>query len=49
MEVKVTVDLEELKRRLCPDCRKAMDNYLKELASKALSQEAQDGAQGQEK
>lgn len=42
MDVKVTIDLEELKKRLCPDCRKAMDNYLKELAAKALSQETQD-------
>ncbi len=41
MEVKVTLDLEELKKRLCPDCQKAMDNYLKELAIKALSQEVQ--------
>lgn len=48
MEVKVTIDLEELKRRLCPGCREAMDKYLKELAARALSQEVQAGQDSKE-
>jgi len=36
MDVKITLDLEELKRRLCPACQAAMEKYLKELAAAQL-------------
>lgn len=49
MNVKITLNLEELKKRLCPDCQKAVDNYLKELAIEALSQEVQGSSEGKEK
>lgn len=39
MKVKVTLDMEELKKRLCPKCRAAVDNFLKELAIEALQKE----------
>jgi len=39
MDVKVTLDLEKLKERLCQDCRAVLDLYLKELAVEALQKE----------
>jgi transcription initiation factor IIE alpha subunit len=39
MEVKVTLDLDKLKERLCPKCREEMDRYLKELAIEALEKD----------
>ena len=39
MEVKVVLDLDELKKRLCPACKEAMDKYLKELAVAQLMAE----------
>jgi len=39
MQVKVALDLDELKKRLCPDCKKITDDYLKELAIEALQQD----------
>jgi len=42
MQVKVTLDLEELKRLLCPGCQKTLDRYLKELAIEALKKDTQE-------
>ena len=39
MNIKVTLDLGKLKTRLCQDCQKKLDDYLKELAIEALQQE----------
>ncbi len=39
MEVKVILDLDELKKRLCPKCQAEMDRYLKELAVAQLLEE----------
>jgi len=39
MQVHVTLDLDELKKRLCPACKEAMDKYLKELAVAQLMAE----------
>ena len=36
MNIKVTLDLGKLKTRLCQDCQKKLDDYLKELAIEAL-------------
>ena len=32
MEVKIVLNLDELRKRLCKDCQEVMDNYLKELS-----------------
>ena len=43
MEVKVILDLDILKQRLCPDCKEEMDKYLKELAvAQLLAESKQD-------
>jgi len=39
MQVHVTLDLDELKKRLCPKCKATMDKYLKELAVAQLMAE----------
>ena len=49
MNVKVVLDLEELKKRLCPDCQKTMDYYLKELAIEALSKDVKGSPETEEK
>lgn len=41
MEVKVVLNLDELKKRLCKDCQAEMDNYLKELAIEQLQKDTQ--------
>ena len=38
MEIKVTLDLDKLKERLCQDCQTKLNDYLKELAIAALQQ-----------
>lgn len=40
MNIKVTLNLDKLKERLCPECKEAMDSYLRELAAEALSKQA---------
>jgi len=47
MEVKATLNLEELKKRLCPECKEAMDSYLRELVVEALSKQAENSKQSQ--
>ena len=49
MEVKVSLNLEILKKRLCPDCQKVMDRYLKELAIEALKTETEGSPEAKEK
>ena len=49
MNIKVTLNLEELKKRLCPECKEAMDSYLKELAAEALSKQAKDSSKQSQK
>jgi len=39
MEVKVILDLDVLKKRLCSECQAEMDKYLKELAVAQLMEE----------
>jgi len=41
MDVQITLDLQILKKRLCPECRKTMDRYLKELAIEALQKDTE--------
>jgi len=41
MEVKVVLNLDELKKRLCKDCQEVMNNYLKELAVQQLLADTQ--------
>ena len=40
MEVKVILDLDILKQRLCAKCQAKMDKYLKELAVAQLLEES---------
>lgn len=39
MNVNVTLNLDEIKARLCPKCQKALDNYIKQLAIQALKKD----------
>lgn len=39
MDVNVVLDLDDLKKRLCADCRLVMEKYLKELAIAELLEE----------
>jgi len=43
MEVKVVLNLDELKKRLCKDCQQVMSSYLKELAVEKLLEETKQG------
>jgi len=43
MEVKVVLDLNELRNKLCPECQTTMDKYLKELAVAKLIEETKQG------
>lgn len=43
MEVKIVLNLDELRKRLCKDCQQTMDAYLKELAVAKLIEESKEG------